>query len=163
MKRIISLILSLTFIFTSVNMNMFKAYGASSSISSVYGWYESIHIQWTNDTDISDTEVYYKSGSETEYTSIDRELIRAEGTGGVADIVGIKAGTYDIKVIVSDSETLTESNISVAAHDRSGYGHFNYSEGIGGYNDDGTPKVMQKLFMLQMKIKTPLNLAAIRE
>ena len=160
MKRILSLILSLTFIFTSVNLNMFKAYGASSSISSVYGWYESIHIQWTNDTDISDTEVYYKSSSESEYTSIDRELIRAEGTGGVADIVGIKSGTYDIKVIISDTETLTESNISVAAHDRSGYGHFNYSEGIGGYNDDGTPKSDAEIIYVTNENKNSVKLGS---
>lgn len=160
MKRIISLILSLTFIFTSVNMNMFKVYGASSSISSVYGWYESIHIQWTNDSDISDTEVYYKLSSETEYTPIDRELIRAEGTKGIADIVGIKSGIYDIKITVSDKETLTENNISVAAHDRSGYGHFNYTEGIGGYNDDGTPKSDAKIIYVTNENKNSVKLGS---
>ena len=160
MKRILSLILSLTFIFTSVNLNMFKAYGASSSISSVYGWYESIHIQWTNDPDISDTDVYYKLSSESEYTPIDKELIRSEGTEGIADIVGIKSGIYDIKITVSDKETLTENNISVAAHDRSGYGHFNYSEGIGGYNDDGTPKSDAKIIYVTNENKNSVKLGS---
>lgn len=33
-----------------------------------------------------------------------------------------------------------DDGISVASHDKSGYAHFNYTSGVGAYNDDGTLK-----------------------
>ena len=34
----------------------------------------------------------------------------------------------------------TRNGIQVYEYDRSGYAHFNYDEGVGAYNNDGTPK-----------------------
>ncbi|MBQ4282337.1 MAG: hypothetical protein IJB96_00220 [Lachnospira sp.] len=60
---------------------------------------------------------------------------------GVArvDIPGLKAGTYSITV-KTNKGTATKSGIKVEAQDRSGYAHFNYTQGVGAYNDDGTLK-----------------------
>ena len=160
MKQLLSFILSLTFIFSSFNINVFTVLAASSSITSAYGWYEAIHLSWTNDSDISDTNVYYKLKDESEYTALDKELIRQEGTGGAADIVGISSGIYSVKINISSDETLTEDNIAVAAHDRSGYGHFNYFEGIGGYNNDGTPKENAAIIYVTNENKNTVKLGS---
>ena len=56
------------------------------------------------------------------------------------DIVGLKGGNaYDFR-IVSGGVTYIKSGVTVSSYDRSGYAHFGATEGVGGYNDDGTPK-----------------------
>lgn len=140
MKKIISFILSSIIMLSSFNMSIFQAFASDLLLTEVYGWYESIHIEWSGDANAANAAVYYKPYGTSTYTAIDSELIRADGTNGVADIVGITKGIYDIKVETSDGNTLTQNNISVGEFDRSGYAHFNYSQGVGAYNDDGTPK-----------------------
>ncbi len=83
---------------------------------------------------------YRTSGGAAAWTAIDSQLIRKNKLGEIrADIVGIKAGSYDIKV-TAGSKSATETNVAVTAYDRSGYAHFKASAGVGGYNADGTPK-----------------------
>ena len=75
------------------------------------------------------------------YTEADGELIRATSGGARADILGLRGGaSYDFKITTGDGAVLTVTNVPVSAYDRSGYAHFNYSEGVGAYNDDGTLK-----------------------
>ena len=59
-----------------------------------------------------------------------------------ADFTGLKAGNYTIKVVPITDEAIspTEISLKVDSYDRSGYAHFNYKEGVGAYNDDGTLK-----------------------
>lgn len=140
MKKLTAFLMSLIFILTSLNLTMVAAYGAEPALSQVYGWYESIHIEWINDATAADAEVSYKLSTDSQYTTIDSELVRQNGTGGVADIPGITTGVYDIKVTTTSGATLAQNKISVARQDRSGYGHFGLSGGLGGYNNDGTPK-----------------------
>ena len=60
--------------------------------------------------------------------------------GGVRiDIPGIVAGTYNLTVVTSTGK-LTQSGITVAAQDRSGYAHFGDTEGVGAYTNDGKLK-----------------------
>lgn len=54
------------------------------------------------------------------------------------DIPGVRAGEYVLSV-VANNNTYT-ANITVKAHDRSGYAHWNYTEGVGAYRDDGILK-----------------------
>lgn len=62
------------------------------------------------------------------------------------DILGLPKGMYKFKVIpiIEEAEYIESSNetdlIEVEAYDRSGYAHFNYSDGVGAYNDDGSLK-----------------------
>lgn len=85
---------------------------------------------------------FYKESNSSTWIQVDQELIRATQIPGVSrvDMVGLKAGTYDIQIIHSNNEISTEFGIEVLPHDRSGYAHFNYTEGIGAYLDDGTLK-----------------------
>lgn len=160
MKKLISLLMSLVFISTCFNMNMFTAYGAEPSLSQVYGWYEAIHIEWANDSNAAGAEVSYKLSTESQYTAIDSELVRQNGSGGVADIVGITTGVYDINVTTSSGKTLAQSKISVARHDRSGYGHFGLSDGLGGYNNDGTPKSNAQIVYVTNATKNTVKLGS---
>ncbi|UKI48811.1 MAG: hypothetical protein L6U99_08105 [Clostridium sp.] len=66
--------------------------------------------------------------------SVDSSTIRA-------DILGISAGNYSVMIAPKSSDTNpTICDIAVIAYDRSGYAHFNYTSGVGAYNDDGTLK-----------------------
>jgi len=50
---------------------------------------------------------------------------------------------------------VTLNDIDVERQDRSGYAHFNYDEGIGGYNNDGTVKANAKILYVSNATKTP--------
>lgn len=114
-----------------------------SGIVSANGYNESLTIKW-RDGAPSNAEVYYReSSSNGSWVAIESELIRATDESGVAraDIVGLSAGSYDIKIKSGANEELTlPSPITVEAYDRSGYAHFRYTDGVGAYKDDGTVK-----------------------
>lgn len=160
MKKIISFILTFTLIFSVLSFSTFNIQGAASSLTQCYGWYEAIHMQWSNDADPTGAEVEYRKSGTQEYTSIDNQLIRSASGGCVADIVGISQGIYDVKVTTSSGQTLEKSNIAVARHDRSGYGHFQYTAGIGGYNDDGTPKTNAQIVYVTNATKNTVKLGS---
>ncbi|MGN0813723.1 MAG: InlB B-repeat-containing protein, partial [Candidatus Coproplasma sp.] len=120
---------------------------AKISIYDVEGSNESAYLTWKPVEGASTYNVYYKESEAISYTKIDGELIRAQASSYRADLVGLSAGTYSVKIVavdgsgVENAECYTEvSNVSVAAYDRSGYAHFNYTDGVGAYNDDGTLK-----------------------
>lgn len=122
--------------------------GESSSESSipaqgtltVTGGEEYIVLSWTADAKADSYKVLYKLSSASSYTALDSELI----DGTKAHILGLKGGTYDVKVqSVEGSKAfdyLGQSSIAVKATDRSGYAFFNNDSGIGAYNADGTLK-----------------------
>ena len=62
------------------------------------------------------------------------------------DILGLPKGSYKFKVIpIIEGAEYTRSSsetdlFKVEAYDRSGYAHFNYSDGVGAYNNDGSLK-----------------------
>lgn len=85
-----------------------------------------------------DYSITYKNLNDTSYKTIDSELKRVNGSELRADILGLPAGSYNIKVTYGSK--YTEKLINVGADDRSGYAHFNYSNGIGAYNNDGSIK-----------------------
>ncbi|MDE7269418.1 MAG: InlB B-repeat-containing protein, partial [Acetatifactor sp.] len=126
-------------LFSALRGALFSA--SASDFSNVGGWNESIYAEIAGVTDADVTAVSW-SGAMTGNLAGDdlTYLVRDNGNGGVRiDIPGLKAGTYTLTVKVGSS-TLTKSNIEVYAYDRSGYAHFNYTEGVGAYNDDGTLK-----------------------
>ncbi len=112
-----------------------------SSFSNVGGWNESIYaeIEGVSDSDV--TAVSWSGTASGSLTGDDFEyLVRDSGDSTVRiDIPGLKEGTYTLTVEVGQS-TLEEEDIAVCAYDRSGYAHFNYTDGVGAYNDDGTLK-----------------------
>ncbi|MGN0823613.1 MAG: InlB B-repeat-containing protein [Candidatus Coproplasma sp.] len=112
---------------------------------------ETAYVEWT----VENTEgvwfnVYYMADNGSTWTKLDAPLVRQYADYYRADMVGLKAGTYKMKVVpvVDDVEDTaleqTANNITVKAHDRSGYA-FADSKVPGAYNLDGTLKANAKV------------------
>lgn len=109
------------------------------TVTAYEGYNEGAYVEFNTVSGVSSYTVQYKKSGTASYKSIDTELVRVNGNSVRADIVGLAAGNYDIKIIagVKSSEI---KNVTVTAYDRSGYAHFGASDGVGGYKSDGTPK-----------------------
>jgi pectate lyase len=134
MKKILLL---LTFMLMSLN-----TYAQSVKILQETGWLESAYVTWETLPAAESYNVYY-SGEGITDRKIDTQLIRSYGTYFRADVLGLKAGSYTIKVVPvitgKESDAAVSGAISVLAHDRNGFAH---GDGRipGGYNLDGTLK-----------------------
>lgn len=94
---------------------------------------------------VGEYEVYYKKTTDDEYTKLDDNLM-LENDGIInAYILGISAGIYEVEVKAIGLGSNVAKDISVSAQDRSGYAHFNATEGVGAYNNDGTVKEGTKI------------------
>ena len=131
-----------------------KGQGSSEGIviTEAKGWQESAYVKFEKMEGAKTYNVYVKGGQYAEYTKIDHELVREYPDYGRADIVGLMAGTYAVKVVPVDAEgnelgdkSGEATGLEVRNYDRAGYAHFNYS-GVGAYNDDGTLKQGAKVF-----------------
>ncbi|WP_304735168.1 pectate lyase [Duncaniella muris] len=115
------------------------------NITEAKGWLESVYAKWVPLEDASTYRVYIKGGKYSDYTRIDRELVRNYGSYGRVDMVGLPAGVYSLKVVPVIGGTEDESmaseakEMAVKAYDRSGFAHFNNS-GVGAYKDNGELK-----------------------
>lgn len=109
------------------------------------GWNNAAYVEWSLFSGASSYNVYIKGGQYSDFTKIDYQLVRNYGTYGRADALGLKAGTYEIKVvpIIDGAEkelaANTATSITVVDHDRSGFA-FTSSHVPGAYNLDGTLK-----------------------
>lgn len=118
---------------------------ASAAITKEYGWFESAAVEWEAVSGATDYNVYVKPAGGT-YTRLDKELVRKYADFYRADALGLKAGSYQMKVVpvISGSEDASQametSALTVTAHDRSGFAHVGMSGGIGAYKNDGTLK-----------------------
>lgn len=115
-------------------------------IKAYNGWNEAAYIEWELLDGATSYNVYVSGGSlGSEYKKIDYQLVRNYGTYGRADIPGLSAGTYSIKVVpvINDTEdenkTSYVDNIEVVGHDRIGFAFAN-GKAPGAYNNDGTLK-----------------------
>ena len=129
-------------------------------ITEAQGWLESACVKFDLFEGATTYNVYVMGGQYADFTKIDAQLVRNYGTYGRADVVGLMAGSYTLKVVpvVGDNELTekasTASNLAVKNYDRTGYAHFNYS-GVGAYNDDGTLKAGAKvLYVTKNTAKT---------
>lgn len=99
----------------------------------------------------TDYNAYVKKSNASNYTKLDDELVREVNGNIRVDAVGLEAGNYNLKLVpvVNSAEDTSKqielTDIEVTAYDRSGYAHFNYSSGVGAYNDDGTLKTGAKV------------------
>ena len=105
------------------------------------GLSEAAYVTW-NETSVASAKAYYKLSSDSNYTEVDKELIRETASGKArVDILGLKAGTYDLRVHVGgQNKDIEVKSVKVTPYDRSGYAHYQYTEGVGAYKDDGTLK-----------------------
>ena len=116
------------------------------------GWLESAFLNFTLSDDAKTYHVYIKGGQYADYTKIDDQLVRNYGTFGRADVVGLQAGTYTMKVVpVADGKELTEqenttADLEVRNYSREGFAFLNGCPAPGAYNSDGTLKSGAKVF-----------------
>lgn len=135
MKKIL---LYITFLFASANI------WSQVTITESAGWLESAYVKWTNASNADSYNIYY-SGNGLADVKLDRQLIRSYGTYFRADVIGLSAGSYTLKIIpvISGTESIANAAITapltVKTHNREG---FAFANGIipGAYNADGTPK-----------------------
>ena len=112
------------------------------------GWFESAYVMWDK-TEGYDYDVYIAPASTDSWTKLDNELVREYPTYGRADALGLKAGSYQFKVVAKANGFEQGSGVTdafeVKAHDRSGFAHVGMSDGIGAYKNDGTLKAGAKV------------------
>ena len=116
---------------------------SAASFVTAAGALETIYAELSGITADAVTAVTYTATSDGKSGSLTAEdikyLVRADGSNVRIDIPGVKAGTYTLTVTAGGAD-VSASDIKVSAYDRSGYAHFNYTSGVGAYNDDGTLK-----------------------
>ena len=132
MKRILN-ILTITMLMLCTSASL-----KAATIQKTQGWFESGYVTWTWETGATYT-VYYRPEGGT-YTQLDKELVRQYTGYGRADMVGLKAGRYQFKVVSSKSGEAESDVFTATAHDRSGFAHVGMTGGIGAYKNDGTLK-----------------------
>ena len=125
---------------------------AHAQITESKGWLESAYAKWLPTSGALSYHVYIKGENYADFTRIDQQLVRNYGSYCRADVVGLQAGSYELKVVPvgNDGEltaqAMTSAPLDVKSYDRAGFAHFNYPSGIGAYNNDGTLKAGAKVF-----------------
>ena len=129
-------------------------------ISEAKAWLESAYVKFEKFTGAKTYNVYVKGGQYSDYTKIDAQLVRDYGSYGRADALGLKAGTYSMKV-VAVNESGTEiagtaseaTGLQVVNFSREGFAFMGYTPGA--YNEDGTLKNGAKvLYVTKQTAKT---------
>lgn len=119
-------------------------------ITEAKGWQESAYLKWAPFEGASSYNVYVDG------KKIDAQLIRQYASYYRADVLGLKAGTYSVKVVPVNAEGTeiagenTASNLVVKSYSREGFAHFKY-DGVGAYNNDGTLKAGAKVLYITAK------------
>ena len=118
---------------------------AAVTISEAAGWFESAYVTWQKVAGM-DYHVYVAPAGTEQWTQLDSPLVREYPAYGRADALGLKAGSYQLKVVPVQGGTelvadaTTTDAVEVKAHDRSGFAHVGVTDGIGAYKNDGTLK-----------------------
>lgn len=119
-------------------------------ITEAKGWQESAYLKWAPFEGASSYNVYVDD------KKIDAQLIRQYASYYRADVLGLKEGTYSVKVVPVNAEgkeiagANTASNLVVKSYNREGFAHFKY-DGVGAYNNDGTLKAGAKVLYITAK------------
>ena len=114
---------------------------AQVTLSSANGWLESAYAEWASDG--SDSYNVYYTGAGASNVKVDGSLVRKYGSKYRVDVVGLKAGSYTLKVASvkggKEGASTTSKSLEVKAHDRSGFA-FSNNHVPGAYKTDGTLK-----------------------
>lgn len=119
-------------------------------ITEAKGWQESAYLKWAPFEGASSYNVYVDD------KKIDAQLVRQYKSYYRADVLGLKEGTYFVKVVPVNAEgkeiagANTASNLVVKSYNREGFAHFKYA-GVGAYNNDGTLKAGAKVLYITAK------------
>lgn len=119
-------------------------------ITEAKGWQESAYLKWAPFEGASSYNVYVDD------KKTDAQLVRQYKSYYRADVLGLKEGTYSVKVVPVNAEgkeiagANTASNLVVKSYNREGFAHFKYA-GVGAYNNDGTLKAGAKVLYITAK------------
>ena len=119
-------------------------------ITEAKGWQESAYLKWAPFEGASSYNVYVDD------KKIDAQLVRQYKSYYRADVLGLKEGTYSVKVVPVNADgkeiagANTASNLVVKSYNREGFAHFKYA-GVGAYNNDGTLKAGAKVLYVTAK------------
>ena len=120
-------------------------------ITEAKAWLESAYLKWAPFEGASSYNVYVDG------KKIDAQLIRQYASYFRADVLGLREGTYEVKVVPVNAAgneiaaaANTASNLVVKSYNREGFAHFKYA-GVGAYNNDGTLKAGAKVLYITAK------------
>ncbi|WP_026705484.1 pectate lyase family protein [Flavobacterium soli] len=155
MKKIVQLTLLFLFSFQMKAQNV--------TITQATGWLETAYVTWSPVEGVDSYNVYYTGGGLTDQI-IDTQLIRSYGSYFRADVLGLSAGNYTLKVVpvtanIEGEATISES-VTVLAHDRNGFAHSN-NKIPGGYNLDGTVKTNAVILYISEETKNTVSLVVV--
>ena len=155
-KKALSSILAATMLVSSFTVtNVF----AAPSFSKIGGWNETIYAEISGIKDADVTGVSYSGTMSGTLTGEDLEYLVRDCAGGVRiDVLGLKPGDYTLTVQTT-SGTATQT-VNVPEQDRSGFAHFNNTEGVGAYNDDGTLKANAKVLYVTNSSKNTVSVTS---
>ena len=116
------------------------------------GWLESAYVKFGLVEGAKSYHAYIKGGQFGDFTKMDDQLVRNYGSYGRADMVGLQAGTYEMKIVPVDAEGAemtaqagSAANLEVVNYSREGFA-FKDGYAPGAYNSDGTLKQGAKVF-----------------
>lgn len=148
-------ILVLTIIFFSC-----MSANAAVHIKNAEGWLESAFVEFSTLEGYTDYNVYVRPEG-GDYKVLDKQLLRSYSDYCRADALGLPAGNYQLKVVPvkdnADVEDLASETklLAVSAHDRRGFAHSNWHEGVGAYKDNGELKAnAQVIYVYKGNAKT---------
>jgi pectate lyase len=135
-------------------------YMVAQTITESAGWLETAYVKWSPVSGATSYNVYY-TGNNLTNQKIDNQLIRSYGTYYRADVLGLKAGTYTVKVtaMVAGVESVgaTTGTLTVLAHDRNGFA-FQGGHIPSAYNMDGTPKTGAVILYVTENTKNTISM-----
>ena len=146
-----------------------KVVKGTIQVTEAKGWLESAYVKFGKLDGAKGYHVYVKGGPYSDYTKIDHQLVRNYGTYGRADVVGLKAGSYQLKVVAVNGSgqevpaTASETGaLEVKNYNREGFAHKGVS-GVGAYNDDGTLKEGAKVLYVTKNNFNTCTLEVIKD
>lgn len=151
-KKLFSYVLTAAMVIAAVTpafAGKVKAVAAGLTLTEQSGWLESAYVEWQPVKNAEGYVAYVKeaSASDDAYEKLDDTLIRQYADYWRADALGLKEGSYVMKVtaVLKDGKTVSEStsSLEVEKYDRSGFAfseNSKFQTASGAYNDDGTLK-----------------------
>lgn len=142
------------------------------------GYEEGAYVEFSVPASTTSVKVSYKLSGGSAYTEIDGELVRKTASGYRADVVGIKKGTYTLKVEdKTANKTVEVADVAVDEYDRSGYADYGvrklaaqeeaesvaYEDSklkgdyLGAYNKDGTLKANAEVVYVTEETKNTVS------
>lgn len=123
-------------------LSIISVFSQTVTVTEAGGWLESAFVKWEPVEGAQNYNVYY-SGAGIVDKKIDNQLIRSYGTYFRADVLGLSAGEYKLRIVPVISGTEVDGTetaaLTVLPQDRTGFAFAN-GRVPGAYKADGTPK-----------------------